>query len=312
MPIDQDDATAREAEPRGRTLLPGQRSVVHLADTSGAVRELWSSDTVLVEAPNWTLDGSALLLNADGDLWRLPVDQPVLERIPTSGHPPLNNDHVLDPDGEHVFASANDWHLYRIPLAGGAAERITGGPDDRPGLMHFLHGVSPDGGTLAFIGLEPASGVDGDFGTARSNVFTIRADGSDLRQVTDDAAPTDGSEFASDGEWILFNTEVFDGHAQLARIRPDGTGLEQLTFDERVNWFPHPSPTGAHGYFLAYPPATTGHPADRPVEVRLVEGERWSEGRTIAAFNGGQGTLNVNGWDPTGTRFAFVSYPIAD
>ncbi|HEY8318788.1 MAG TPA: biopolymer transporter Tol [Amnibacterium sp.] len=311
MPVDQDAANRGTDEPRGRTLLPGQRSVVHIADTSGTVRELWSSDQVLVEAPNWTLDGAALLLNADGDLWRLPIDEPVLERVPTSGHPPLNNDHVLDPDGEHVFASANDWHLYRIPLAGGAAERITDGPDDRPGLMHFLHGISPDGRTLAFIGLEAASGVDGDFGTARSNVFTIRADGTDLRQVTDDAAPTDGSEFSPDGERLLFNTEVFDGHAQLARIRPDGTGLEQLTFDERVNWFPHPSPTGEHGYFLAYPPGTTGHPTDRPVEVELVEGDRWSEGRTIAAFNGGQGTLNVNGWDPTGERFAFVSYPIA-
>ena len=33
-----------------------------------------------------------------------------------------------------------------------------------------------------------------------------------------------------------------EGHAQIARLRPDGTQLQQLTFDERVNWFPHISP----------------------------------------------------------------------
>jgi TolB protein len=299
----------RRTEPRGRVLMPGQRAVVHVADVEGTVRELWSSDSVLVEAPNWLLDGSALLLNADGDLRRLPLDGPVLERVPTTGHPPLNNDHVLDPDGAHVFASANDWHLYRLPLTGGPAVRITGGPADRPGLMHFLHGVSPDGRTLAFIGLEPASGIGGDFGTARSNVFTIGADGADLRQLTDDDAPTDGCEYSPDGRWILFTTERFDGHAQIARIRPDGTGLEQLTDDDRVNWFPHVAPTGEHAYYLAYPPGTTGHPADRDVEVKLVTGDRWREAVTVARCSGGQGTLNVNGWEPSGTRFAFVAYP---
>jgi Tol biopolymer transport system component len=296
-------------QPRGRALQPGQRAVVHVVDIDGGVRELWSSDSVLVEAPNWLLDGSALLVNADGDLWRLPLDAPRLERVPTEGHPPFNNDHVLDPDGVHVLASANDWHLYRVPLAGGRATRITGGPADRPGLMHFLHGVSPDGRTLAFIGLEPGSGVAGDFGTARSDVFTIAADGTDLRRLTDDAAPTDGCEYSPDGEWILFTTERFDGHAQIARIRPDGTGLEQLTFDERVNWFPHVAPTGTHACYLAYPPGTTGHPADRDVEVKLVEGGAWDEATTVARFTGGQGTMNVNGWDPAGTRFAVVSYP---
>jgi hypothetical protein len=265
---------------------------------------------VLVEAPNWTLDGSALLLNADGDLWRLPVADPVLERVPTTGHPPFNNDHVLDPDRRHVFASANDWHLYRVPLGGGAAVRITGGPEDRPGLMHFLHGVSPDGRTLAFIGLEPASGEAGDFGSARANVFTIGADGRGLTQVTDDDAPADGCEYSPDGAWLYFNTERFDGHAQIARIRPDGGGLEQLTDDDHVNWFPHPAPAGRFAYYLAYPPGTTGHPPDRDVEVRLVVDDRWAEASTIAAVRGGQGTMNVNGWDPTGTRFAFVSYPV--
>ena len=69
------------------------------------------------------------------------------------------------------------------------------------------------------------------------------------------------------------------------------------------------APTGTHSYYLAYAIGTTGHPADRDVEVRLVEGDAWVEAVTVARFTGGQGTMNVNGWDPTGTRFAVVSYP---
>ena len=56
-----------------------------------------------------------------------------------------------------------------------------------------------------------------------------------------------GPEYSPDGEWIYFSSEraaKVPGHAQCFRMRPDGTGIEQLTFDERVNWFPHVSPDG--------------------------------------------------------------------
>ena len=50
---------------------------------------------------------------------------------------------------------------------------------------------------------------------------------------------------AHGGGWAVFDAEsdpAAPGHAQLFRMRPDGTGIEQLTHDERVNWFPHVSP----------------------------------------------------------------------
>jgi Tol biopolymer transport system component len=110
----------------------------------------------------------------------------------------------------------------------------------------------------------------------------------------------------------VFNTEQFStrpGHAQLARVRPDGTGLEQLSFDERVNWFPHVAPTGDVAVYLSYPPGTLGHPADLPVKLRLVAVDAWQEPTTLVALNGGQGTINVPSWAPDGSAFAFVDYP---
>jgi Tol biopolymer transport system component len=50
------------------------------------------------------------------------------------------------------------------------------------------------------------------------------------------------------GDWLYSNTEAFDGHAQIARIRPDGSDLQQLTYDDNVNWFPHLAPTGAYAW----------------------------------------------------------------
>ena len=60
------------------------------------------------------------------------------------------------------------------------------------------------------------------------------------------------------------------GHAQVFRMRPDGSGITQLTSDERVNWFPHLSPDGATVLLLSFPPGTEGHPGGRQVQLRAM------------------------------------------
>ena len=191
-------------------------------------------------------------------------------------------------------------------LSTGAAERITAHDPNRP-MFHFLHGVNPDGTTLAFVGVEP--GPTGAEGSA--NIFTVPSGGGAIRQLTFGARPADGCEFSPDGEWIYFNTEAFTehaGHAQIARIRTDGSEPTRLTYDDRVNWFPHTSPDGAHVCYLSYPPGTIGHPADLDVEIRLVA-DNWSAPTILAKLHGGQGTINVNSWAPGSTAFAYVAYP---
>ncbi|MEO7224282.1 MAG: hypothetical protein ABIY37_17575, partial [Devosia sp.] len=88
-----------------------------------------------------------------------------------------------------------------------------------------------------------------------------------------------------------------------------GTGIEQLTHNERVNWFPHPSPDGTHYVYISYPKGTLGHPADRDVKLMLMPPDgSWH--KEIIAFFGGQGTINVNSWAPDSKRFAYVAYPV--
>jgi TolB protein len=292
-----------------RTLRPGQTSRVHIGYRDGRDPQVvFETDELLIEAPNWTRDGAALIVNGNGLLWSLASDGGGgLTGIPLEGVPPLNNDHVLAPDGVHIYLSANDGHIYRARLDGGPVQRITN--TGTPQRMHFLHGVSPDGATLAYIGLDPT----GANGWAGGSVFTIPAGGGPDRQLTRGSRPADGSEYAPDGTWIYFNTEAFEpepGHAQIARMRVDGAGVEQLTADDRVNWFPHLSPDGRFAVYLAFPPGTEGHPADREVELKLVDGDRWREPRTVQRLFGGQGTINVNSWSPDSDRFAYISYPM--
>ena len=276
------------------------RSRVSIAALDGSNHLRYETEAIHLEAPNWTRDGRLLILNGNGVLWRLPVEGGELEQIRIEGVPKLNNDHVLDPDGEHIYLSANDWHIYRAPLAGGTAKRITADT----GVMHFLHGVSPDGAELAFVGLEPK---DGNW-WARANVFTVPSTGGEEHRLTHGTDPSDGCEYSPDGEWICFNTEAFSpGHAQIARMRRDGSGLEQLTFDERVNWFPHLAPDGAYAVYLSFPSGTRGHPAGLHVELCLVDND-WTKPRWRIPVFGGQGTINVNSWGPNSDRFAFVSY----
>ncbi|QZQ56308.1 MULTISPECIES: hypothetical protein [unclassified Curtobacterium] len=309
MPLD-------DAAP-GRVLAPGQTCRIriwHRADRS--VTTVHESAERLYEAPNWTTDGR-LVLNGDGVLWTMPADGAAApEHVAIEDVPPLNNDHVLDPDGVTVHVSANDFHIWSAPLAGGPATRVTA--DD--GGLHFLHGVSPDGSELAYVRLDPSGQEVWSSGTIR----VMGVDGSADRAVTTDPSAADGPEWTPDGAWILFNTEQFEttpGHAQIARVRPDGTGIEQLTVDEHVNWFPHPAPTDDAAVYLSFPPGTEGHPADKRVRLRLVTGdgsvsawgpEVWQAAETIVELDGGQGTLNVNGWAPDGSAFAFVDYPTGE
>ncbi len=286
-----------------RALEPGQHARIRIWNReSGAITTVFDTTETLFEAPNFTANGD-LVVNGGGKLWLMPADGSVEPRLlDTPGLPPVNNDHVLSPDGTSVFASTNDWHIWQVPLSGGQSRRVT--HDD--GAMHFLHGVRPDGEQLAYVRLDP----NGDDWWASATIHTVGTDGTGDTAITTHPGPADGCEWTPDGSWILFNTEQFSaGQAQLARVRADGSELEQLTFDERVNWFPHIAPTGDIAVYLSYPIGTTGHPPNRPVELRLISVDNWQDPTVLASFNGGQGTINVPSWAPDGSAFAYVEYP---
>lgn len=285
-----------------RTLKPGQIARIHVHDAvTGEDTVVHESSTVLFEAPNWAPSGESLILNGDGQLWQLALDQ---GSEPTSieydGLPPVNNDHVLDPDGEHIFLSAMDKHIYRAALTGGTVTRVT----SEEGIWHFLHGVSPDGERLAYVRIVV-------FGEP-SRLGILPSGGGETTIIDTGAGYIDGPEWSPDGSTIYVNTErwaTVPGHAQLASI-PDGGGeVTRLVSSETVDWFPHISPDGASAVYLEFPTGTEGHPADHDVAIVVVDVADWTTPRERFRLPGGQGTINVNSWAPDSRRFAYVSYP---
>ena len=297
-----------------RTLTAGQRSELWVHDIETGTDTLRHTSTdLLVEAPNWTPDGRWLIVNGDGRLLRIAAEGAASDdprdytEIDRGGIPTLNNDHVLSPDGQTVYVSADDGHIYAVPLRGGHARRITN--TTPPGLLHFLHGVSPDDATLAYIGLQFVDPADWTAGFT-TDIYTIPTVGGPDVKLTDGGTQHDGCEYAPSGEFLWFNSERASsrpGHAQLFRLRLADGAIDQLTHDERVNWFPHVSPDGRRVVYISFPPGTLGHPADLDVILKelLPDGTT----RDLVHLPGGQGTINVNSWAPDSRRFAYVRYP---
>ncbi len=259
------------------------------------------------EAPNWTRDGAALILNQDGGLRRWTLDDGVYPNdrtlplqtastpIATGAQRKCNNDHGLSPDGAQVAisdSSAPDGvsHVYLLPMAGGTPRLITQkGPS-------YWHGWSPDGKMLAFTGQR-----GGEF-----DIYTIPVEGGAETRLTTAPGLDDGPEYSPDGQWIYFNSER-TGAMQIWRMHPDGSGQEQVLHSDRNDWFPHLSPDGKWMVFVSYAPGVKGHPANQDVELRLVSLSN-NKQTTLAKLFGGQGTMNVPSWSPDSSKVAFVSY----
>jgi len=260
----------------------------------GEVETLLETDRH-IEAPNWHRDGR-LIVNAEGRIWALAPGADMLSPIDTGAADRCNNDHGLMPDGETLVisdsAQTEGSCIYLVPLAGGAPRRVTAH------VPSYWHGVSPDGARLAYVGRR---GSDAHF-----DIFTCAPDGSGETRLTRGEGHHDGPDYTPDGAWIWFNSDR-GGTMDLWRIRPDGSDAQQMSDDERVNWFPHPSPDGRHVAYLAYEEGTEGHPPDREVELRVMPAGGGAP-RVLRALHGGQGTINVPSWAPDSGRFAFVEY----
>ena len=272
-------------------------SRLELLDVDSGDRRVVANADHVLEAPNWTRDGKALIYNSGGRLYRFDLASRTSSPIDTGDVVDNNNDHVISFDGSMLAVSSHSREdggsvVYTVPLGGGAPRRVT------PNAPSYLHGWSPDGRSLVYTGAR-----DGNF-----DVYRIAVDGGEEERLTTAPGLDDGPEYTPDGAFIYFNS-VRSGLMQIWRMKPDGSAQEQLTDDEYNNWFPHVSPDGRWVAFVSYLAGEVDpgdHPPAKRVYLRLMPRDG-GEPRVIAYVYGGQGTMNVPSWSPDGTRLAFVS-----
>ncbi len=276
------------------------RSTLHIYDLNDdCITDLITFD-YLIEAPNWTQDGEALIYNSKGRLYRYQLSDGQITPIDTGFAVHCNNDHVLSPDGNaiavsHGTAEDGQSRIYICSLQNDPTPHLI-----TPLGESYLHGWSPDGQTLAYCAHR------GD----RYNLCTIPAKGGVETRLTDVDAHEDGPEFSPCGKYLWFNS-TRAGLMQAYRMNCDGTDIRQMTFDDDLNtWFPHVSPDGKQVLLISYRKGDLEpyqHEPHRHVVLRIMPAEGGTP-KTLVHLFGGQGTINVNSFSPCSQKFAYVSY----
>ena len=215
-------------------------SYLEILDIASGHREVLYSADHIFEAPNWMLDGKALIFNSGGRLYRFDLASRTPELIGTGDVVRNNNDHVLSFDGTMLAISSHSQEthaslIYTVPVAGGQPKLVT------PVGPSYLHGWSADGQFLVYTAQRR-----GDY-----DIYRIPVAGGEEVQLTTALGLDDGPEYTPNGNYIYFNS-VRSGRMQIWRMKPDGSDQEQLTDDEYNNWFPHISPDGQWVIFLTY------------------------------------------------------------
>lgn len=149
-----------------------------------------------------------------------------------------NLDPAFTPDGKQIvfvgcpqaICSTKKYEIYQVPVGGGTAVRMT---DDN--LRDHDPMYSPDGRTLAWLTSYGGLGV---------GVWDIRVRQGDagLRRLVGDSGVTSRPEFSTSGDYIYTHRIAPGGtRFDLFRVRPDGTGLVNLTAGQPgSNEYPSP------------------------------------------------------------------------
>jgi Tol biopolymer transport system component len=194
-------------------------------------------------SPVWAPDGKYLYFASDRggsmNLWRVPIDEvsgrpsgepeAVTTPAPFLAHPSLSG------DGTRIAYSAvlETQNIQRLPFDP-VAGRVTGEPEwlTTGSRRWSSPDVSQDGQRLAFQTRVQPEG----------RLYVMRTDRTGLTQLPGDDKIDRVPRWSPKGDWIAFFSNRSGGdHLQLWKIRPDGSGRQQLTDSESVGittWSP--------------------------------------------------------------------------
>ena len=138
------------------------------------------------------------------------------------------------PDGTRVVYSSlvhprvkpDNWEIDIVDVMTGDIVRLT--EHDSADIMPSW---SPDGDRIVFVSTRNAtasSPVVGIGFPVRGDIFTMAVDGSDLRQLTDNATDEISPTWSPDGRQIAYSGRV-DGRWNVHVMNEDGSGRTQLT-----------------------------------------------------------------------------------
>ena len=244
-----------------------------------------TSDAALDWNPVWSPDGKYLYFGSDRDgtlnLWRIPMDEqsgkPTGAAEPVALPAAVSGNFAFSHQGEMAFTSVTrSFRLLALPFDAasgttGAPRMLFGGSEE---IMSFK--ASPDGQLIAFTTRG-----------AQEDLFIANADGSRMRQLTNDPARDRDVVWSPDGRTLYFHSNR-NGAYHIWRINTDGSGLARVTDEANLKRFgakniytPQVSPDGRTLFVTTDRSQAFVH-LDRPLAQRLeaIPGDlglqRWS------------------------------------
>jgi Tol biopolymer transport system component len=197
------------------TMLPNGTQVHHLAGGTGG------------NAPDWSPDGQKIAFDDAGR-----NGLPQLFTMNADGTDVQQVTHLAGGAADPSYSPDGSWLVFDHLPPSGCCGNIFAIRPDGTGLHQITHFTtqtfpfqpefSPDGQRIVFW---EQSAHGGKFAA----IFVMRADGTDIRQVTPLRMDAAHPKWSPDGSKIIFNNDAHLSVGDIFTIRPDGTGLKRLT-----------------------------------------------------------------------------------
>jgi Tol biopolymer transport system component len=162
------------------------------------------------------------------------------------------------------------------------------------------------------------------------HIFTMNADGSDVKRLTDNLNQDKSPAWSPDGRRIAFTSDR-DGNSEIYVMNEDGTGVIRVTDNPAFDWEPSWSPDGRHITFTSnrdgnweiystlVPSSNAEASADDSHVVRLTNNPAydwqpaWSpDGKSIAFTSDREGHWQVYAMSADGSNVARLTHTSAD
>jgi len=290
-------STVSFVRPEGREPASGQLFTIRVAEPTGSEKRRITSDGIEDAVhPHWSPHGYRIAYwtmrqgrQGQRDIWTVPAKGG--RPIPVTKDAALDWNPVWSPDGRHLYFSSDrggSMNLWRVPIdersgkVGGTLEPVT-----TPSPYSGYISLSQNGRQMLYVQLL--------------RTLNLKKVGFDLRQervvgsmmsVTQAKREALAPSLSPNGEWIVFSSG--GAREDLFLVRPDGTGLSQLTNDIPKDRTPRWS---RDGNWIAFSSNRNGN-----YEIWIVN----KDGSGLRQFsNTSHGGAIYPFWSPDGTRLVY-------
>jgi Tol biopolymer transport system component len=272
---------------------------IYLMDIGYGITHKLSDKPVIACCPVWSPDGTQILFpsldESAAKIFVMNWDGSNLRRMTTEKRT-NEGSAVWSPDGEHIA------FVFISLLSNKAAIYVTNADGSRPRALtqnrnlssDFAPVWSPDGKKILFASDLSADGLSR---LRDTELFTMNPDGTDRKQLTNDATEEAVAAYSPDGQSIVFTTTPPD-YFPISIYRMDADGKRQTLITEQDvsrNTAPSWSPDGAHILFLSS--------RDGDVEFYQVD----ADGGDLRQLTDNTTYDWLPSWSPNGERILFLS-----